>query len=121
MVDDFHGDAARLKSQVHITEAQMFDRLASHLAERKNSPFDFAVIDEAQDISPSQLKFIAALSGDLPNSLFFAGDLRQRIFQEAFSWKSVGVDVEIVHTRYKLITAHLIKFENKLTDCSPLN
>jgi superfamily I DNA/RNA helicase len=25
--------------------------------------------------------------------LFFAGDLRQRIFQEAFSWKSVGVDV----------------------------
>lgn len=83
-----------LKSKGLITEAQMFDRLASHLAERKNSPFDFAVIDEAQDINPSQLKFSAALSSDLPNSLFFAGDLRQRIFQEAFSWKSVGVDVE---------------------------
>jgi superfamily I DNA/RNA helicase len=33
------------------------------------------------------------INGDRPNALFFAGDLRQRIFQEAFSWKSVGVDV----------------------------
>ena len=27
------------------------------------------------------------------NSLFFAGDLGQRIFQQPFSWKSLGVDV----------------------------
>jgi superfamily I DNA/RNA helicase len=28
-----------------------------------------------------------------PNSLFFAGDLGQRIFQTPFSWKSLGVDI----------------------------
>src|ERR1022692_4363613 len=28
-----------------------------------------------------------------PNSLFFAGDLGQRIFQQPFSWKALGVDV----------------------------
>jgi superfamily I DNA/RNA helicase len=28
-----------------------------------------------------------------PNSLFFAGDLGQRIFQQPFSWKSLGVDI----------------------------
>jgi superfamily I DNA/RNA helicase/mRNA-degrading endonuclease RelE of RelBE toxin-antitoxin system len=82
-----------LKARRLITEPQMFDQLASHLSQRKNPPFDFAVVDEAQDINPSQLKFLAALSRNRPNALFFAGDMRQRIFQEAFSWKSVGVDV----------------------------
>src|SRR5467141_4546814 len=28
-----------------------------------------------------------------PTGLFFAGDLGQRIFQQPFSWKSLGVDI----------------------------
>jgi hypothetical protein len=32
-------------------------------------------------------------SGGLPNALLFAGDLGQRIFQQPFSWKSLGIDV----------------------------
>jgi superfamily I DNA/RNA helicase len=31
--------------------------------------------------------------GDRPNALFFAGDLGQRIFQQPFSWKALGVDI----------------------------
>ena len=41
----------------------------------------------------AQLRFLAALGGNRPNSLFFAGDLGQRIFQQPFSWKAFGVDV----------------------------
>ena len=41
----------------------------------------------------SQLRFFAALGGGRPNALFFAGDLGQRIFQQPFSWKSLGVDI----------------------------
>jgi superfamily I DNA/RNA helicase len=37
--------------------------------------------------------FFAALGGGRPNALFFAGDLGQRIFQQPFSWKSLGVDI----------------------------
>src|SRR5690606_5207496 len=40
-----------------------------------------------------QMRFLAALGGDRPNGLFFAGDLGQRIFQLPFSWKALGVDV----------------------------
>jgi superfamily I DNA/RNA helicase len=39
------------------------------------------------------LRFLAALGAGRPNSLFFAGDLGQRIFQQPFSWKALGVDV----------------------------
>jgi hypothetical protein len=33
------------------------------------------------------------VGADRPNALFFAGDLGQRIFQQPFSWKSLGVDI----------------------------
>lgn len=82
-----------LKQRNLITAAEMFSRLAAELAGSKNPPFDYVIVDEAQDIDPSQLKFLASLGGSSPNSLFFAGDLGQRIFQQAFSWKSLGVDI----------------------------
>ena len=33
------------------------------------------------------------MGGGRPNALFFAGDLGQRIFQQPFSWKALGVDI----------------------------
>ncbi|MFL6601892.1 MAG: 3'-5' exonuclease [Steroidobacteraceae bacterium] len=76
-----------------VTEAGMFLRLATVLARAKNRPYDFAVVDEAQDVSVSQLRFLAALGGGRANALFFAGDLGQRIFQQPFSWKALGIDI----------------------------
>lgn len=76
-----------------LTYSDLFSRLAAHLADSKHPPFEFAVVDEAQDISVAQLRFLAALGADRPNGLFFAGDLGQRIFQQPFSWKTLGVEV----------------------------
>lgn len=45
------------------------------------------------DIGIAHLRFLAALGANLSNVLFFAGDLGHRIFQQPFSWKSLGVDV----------------------------
>lgn len=81
-----------LKTRNLITTAGMFTVLAARFEVNK-PPFEFMVVDEAQDLSPAQLRFLAAIGGGRPNSLFFAGDLGQRIFQQAFSWKSLGVDI----------------------------
>jgi superfamily I DNA/RNA helicase/mRNA-degrading endonuclease RelE of RelBE toxin-antitoxin system len=81
----------RLGAQNLITEAAMFTRLATAL--EKSAPFDFAVVDEAQDMGVPHLRFLAAVGGDRPNALFFAGDLGQRIFQQPFSWLALGIDV----------------------------
>ncbi len=75
------------------TYSDIFARLADHFAKSNKLPFDYIVVDEAQDISISQLRFLAALGAGRPNSLFFAGDLGQRIFQQPFSWKALGVDI----------------------------
>ncbi len=111
-------DAVRtgLKARDLITHAGMFGQLAIQLLEYKHPPFDFAVIDEAQDISISQLRLLAAMGGDHPNSLFFAGDLGQRIFQQPFSWKALGVDIRgrsrTLHINYR--TSHQIRMQADL-------
>jgi len=89
----FEDVRSRLRSKGAITYSGMFNRLASHFEGSARSPFDFVVVDEAQDVSIAQLRFLAALGAGRPNKLFFAGDLGQRIFQRPFSWNALGVDV----------------------------
>ena len=84
---------AELERQDLLTTAAVFGRLEAHFNQARRSPFDYCVIDEAQDISVAELRFLAALSEDRPNSLFFSGDLGQRIFRAPFSWRKLGVDV----------------------------
>ena len=102
-----------LKTRNLVTSSDLFSRLASQLSESKHPPFDFTVVDEAQDISVAQLRFLAALSNGRPNSLFFAGDLGQRIFQQPFSWKALGVDIRgrshILRINYR--TSHQIRMQ----------
>ena len=95
------------------TEATMFARLASHSAVGSKAPFDFAVVDESQDLSVSQMRFLAAIGAGRPNALFLAGDVGQRIFQQPFSWKSLGVDIRgrsrTLRVNYR--TSHQIRMQ----------
>ncbi len=100
-----------LAAENTTTHSGVFSRLAAALADGKNPPYDFAVVDEAQDLTVAHLKFLAALGRGRPNSLFFAGDLGQRIFQQPFSWKALGVEVQgrsrTLHVNYR--TSHQIR------------
>ena len=89
----FESVREELNNRGMTTEAGLFRRIVDALHSNQNPPYDFAVVDEAQDVSVAQLRFFAALGGERPNALFFAGDLGQRIFQQPFSWKSVGIDI----------------------------
>lgn len=82
-----------LRSMQLITWPELFNSLADAIGRDKPIVFDFAVVDEAQDVNPAHLRFLAAIGGDRANALFFAGDLGQRIFQQPFSWKSLGIDI----------------------------
>jgi len=83
----------RLSSQGLTTQPAMYQNLAATISSSGRFPYDHAVVDEGQDVSVTQLRFLAALGGGRPDSLFFAGDLGQRIFQQPFSWLALGVDI----------------------------
>ncbi len=61
----------------------------------------------------AELRFLAALGSGRPNSLFFAGDLGQRIFQQPFSWKMLGVEIRGRSTtlRINYRTSHQIRMQ----------
>ena len=82
-----------LKSNSLLTPSQLYTSLAGKLAKMKTKPFEHIIVDEAQDLSVAQLKFLASMDPAKPNRLFFAGDLGQRIFEQPFSWKALGVDI----------------------------
>jgi len=76
-----------------VTWARIFRRIEETCVESSEYPFDFAVVDEAQDLGIAELHFLASLGKQYPDSLFFTGDQGQRIFQQPFSWKALGVDI----------------------------
>lgn len=76
-----------------LTLPALFQRLSEVLSDYARPLYDSVVVDEAQDVSVTQLRLLAALAGGRQDALFFAGDLGQRIFQQPFSWKTLGVDV----------------------------
>lgn len=84
-------DAIAARGETTISD--MFDRISVAMAPAGTRPYDFAVVDEAQDLGVAEARFLAALGAGRPNALFFAGDLGQRIFQTPFSWKSLGIDI----------------------------
>jgi superfamily I DNA/RNA helicase len=93
-----------------VTWPDLFARVTAHMAANK-SPFDFVVVDEAQDVGVAELRFLGSLAANRADGLFFSGDLGQRIFQQPFSWRSLGVDVRgRSHTlRINYRTSHQIR------------
>jgi superfamily I DNA/RNA helicase len=93
-----------------VTWPDLFGGVTEHLAGAK-APFDFAVVDEAQDVGVAELRFLLALGAGRRDGLFFAGDLGQRVFQQPFSWRSLGVDIRRrSHTlRINYRTSHQIR------------
>ena len=88
----FAAARASLEARGFQTWPGVFAALTAHFAARAEKPFTHVVVDEAQDLGVPELRFLAAVSAGVAG-LFFAGDLGQRIFQQPFSWKSLGVDI----------------------------
>lgn len=101
------------------TEAAIYTWLSQKIPALKHILFDYIIVDEAQDLSFAQMRFLAALGCHRPDALCFCGDLGQRIFQLPFSWKSLGVDIRgrsfTLRVNYR--TSHQIRVQaDKLLD-----
>jgi plasmid maintenance system killer protein len=94
-----------------FTQARVMADVACGYLGRNEKPFTHIVVDEAQDLGVAELRMLAALAPANADSLFFAGDLGQRIFVPPFSWKALGVDVRGRSTTLKVNyrTSHQIR------------
>ena len=75
------------------TWPEIFGEVAACFAAQEHKPFTHIIVDEAQDLSVPELRLFATMKADNPDALFFSGDIGQRIFQQPFSWKALGVHI----------------------------
>ena len=102
-----------------FTESALLTSLVSIIGGLNHPPYDFIVVDEVQDLSYAQMRFVTALGAHRQDALFFCGDLGQRIFQLPFSWKTLGVDIRgrSITLRVNYRTSHQIRSQaDKLLD-----
>ena len=67
-----------------VTQADIYAKITKAIQTDGKYPFQLAVVDEAQDIGVPELRFLAAMGNNRPDSLFFAGAPGQRIFRQPF-------------------------------------
>ncbi len=83
-----------LRKHALMTANEMFWDLASYYKANPDRMrlYSHIVVDEAQDLCEAELAFLAAYAPGL-GSLFFAGDIGQRIIRYSFPWKPFGIDL----------------------------
>jgi hypothetical protein len=108
---------ADLNGRNLMTWGQVCDQLRARIEVGSSRPFRHVVVDEAQDLGPRELRLIAALTEPGPQSLFFTGDIGQRIYRWPFSWVSAGIDVRGRSHRLKVnyrTSAQIRRFSDRL-------
>lgn len=83
----------QVRAKALMTSADLFTLVMQHFDNRDEKPYSHVVVDEAQDLGVAELRFLKAIVPDRSDALFFAGDIGQRIFQQPFSWKGLGIDM----------------------------
>ncbi|RSN57986.1 UvrD-helicase domain-containing protein [Actinomadura sp. WAC 06369] len=93
----------------HVTDGlaaagkSTFPQLANEAAELAGAPeYDHVIIDEAQDIHPTQWRLLRRLVAQGPDDLFIVGDPHQRIYDSHVSLASLGINVRGRSTKLKL-------------------
>lgn len=84
---------AHLRDGTFATHGDLSEGAADILTERGTYPFRHVVVDEAQDFGPRELAFVRRLAPEGPHSLFFVGDIGQRVQRWPFAWSEAGIDI----------------------------
>lgn len=76
-----------------VTWSMFYAALAQSIGDGHSLPFQHVVVDEAQDLTVAQVRFLGELAKTGPEAVFLAGDIGQRIFRLPFSRARLGLDV----------------------------
>ncbi|MFC7329934.1 3'-5' exonuclease [Marinactinospora rubrisoli] len=83
----------RMRRNRRLPSLELHAEAARILDGRAEKPYTNVVIDEAQDLHPTQWRTLRAAAAPGANDLFIAGDNRQRIYDNTVSFKQLGIRI----------------------------
>ncbi|CAI7977357.1 DNA helicase [Frankia sp. Hr75.2] len=91
-----------LRASGRWTHEMICVEAACLLEQRPQRPYRHVVIDEAQDLSPVQWRFLRAAVAPGADDIFVAGDASQRIHHNRVSLRELGIPVVVVGTMHRM-------------------
>ena len=86
-----------------IDRLELFNRVANYLNEHDIHPYTNVIVDEFQDFSNPELRFIRSLAAKGQNDLFLVGDPFQRIYRgRRLNFSAAGIDIRGRSRRLKV-------------------
>jgi superfamily I DNA/RNA helicase/Txe/YoeB family toxin of Txe-Axe toxin-antitoxin module len=101
-----------------LTWSQLRMQALTAAQQQTPPPYDAIVIDEAQDLSPTALRFLLALTPSLEN-VYLTADASQSLYQRGFSWKQIHTDLKVTG-RTLLLKRNYRNTEQILTACATI-
>lgn len=72
---------------------EVYNLIATHLAERGETVFSHIIVDELQDFSNVELRFLRSLTPEGENDLFLVGDPLQNIYNKKVNFTKAGIHI----------------------------
>lgn len=79
-------------AQLYYKE-EVYNLLSNHLNETETREFSHVIVDELQDFSNVELKFIRSLVKEKENDLFLVGDPLQNIYKKRINFSKSGINI----------------------------
>jgi superfamily I DNA/RNA helicase len=76
-----------------LHKQEIYNRVENHLSENNLRPFSHLIVDELQDFSNVELRFIRSLVAEKSNDLFLVGDPLQSIYNKKINFSKAGINV----------------------------
>jgi superfamily I DNA/RNA helicase len=83
-----------MKQNRLITWEQMRRQALEYVLTLPQKPYQAILIDEAQDLSPTALRFLLALIPSF-KGVYLTADASQSLYQRGFSWKQIHTDLKV--------------------------
>lgn len=81
------------KEKLLYYKDELYNILSGHLNDKNLRLYDFCLVDELQDFSNIELRFVRSLVEEKPNDLFMVGDPMQGIYDRRINFSKVGIHI----------------------------
>ena len=81
------------KEEKFLDRAELFNKLSVYYNAQEVKPFSNIIVDEIQDFSNVELRFIRSLVAEKNDDMFLVGDPYQRIYRRKINFSSAGINI----------------------------